>query len=231
MAPTRIHFREELEQLEADALGGLDLVADLLERTVDALAHHDTGVASQVVELDDVVDTRYSAVHDGLISLMARQTPVATDLRLVAALLHVAGHFERMGDQCVNVAKLVLAERREGPSGHEQMVARLVRMGRAAREQVLAAKRAFAERDVAAAEALVGMDDEIDALNRECFRGALDLAADEASREWAMHMLLAARALERIGDNAVDVGEQLSFVVTGAYEEFEDASHPVVNGT
>ena len=231
MAPTRIHFREELEQLEADALGGLDLVADLLERTVDALARHDAALASEVVELDDVVDARYSAVHDGLISLLARQTPVATDLRLVAALLHVAGHFERMGDQCVNVAKLVLAERREGPSGHEQMVERLVRMGRAARDQVLAAKRAFAERDVAAAEALVGTDDEIDSLNRECFRGALDLAADESSREWAMHMLLAARALERVGDNAVDVGEQLSFVVTGAYEEFEDASHPVANGT
>ena len=164
-------------------------------------------------------------MHEGVISLLARQTPVATDLRLVAALLHVAGHFERMGDQCVNVAKLVAAEQGGRPPGAGEMVSRLARMGEFAREQVIEAKQAFVTRDVERAERLVTLDDRIDLLNRECFDVALRLAADDGAREWAMHMLLAARALERVGDNAVDVGEQLAFVVTGTYAEFEDASH------
>lgn len=227
MAPTRVAFREELEQLERDALGGLDLVAQMLDPTLDALERSDADMAEQVIAGDDVVDQRFLAVHDGVISLLARQTPVATDLRLVAALLHVAGHFERMGDQCVNVAKLVRAEQGRGrPPGADEMLARLVQMGRLGQHQVVEAKEAFVARDVARAEALVQADDAIDDLNRECFGVALRLAADDRSREWAMHMLLAARALERVGDNAVDVGEQLAFVVTGTYVEFEDASQP-----
>jgi phosphate transport system protein len=226
MAPTRVLFREELAQLERDAMGGLDLVAELLEPTLVALEGCDAAVAAQVIAGDDRVDARFLAVHEGVISLMARQTPVATDLRLVAALLHVAGHFERMGDQCVNVAKLVAAEEGSGrPWGADQMLGRLVEMGGLARDQVLEAKHAFVARDLARAQALVTTDDAIDKLNRECFDVALRLAADERSREWAMHMLLAARALERVGDNAVDVGEQMAFVVTGTYAEFEDASH------
>jgi phosphate transport system protein len=88
------------------------------------------------------------------------------------------------------------------------------------------AKRAFADRDVELAHDLVRQDDVVDNLNRECFRLALEIGDDTDRREWAMTMLLGARAIERIGDNAVDIGEQVAFVVTGLFREFEDASHP-----
>jgi phosphate transport system protein len=73
---------------------------------------------------------------------------------------------------------------------------------------------------------LVRQDDVVDNLNRECFRLAIEIGDDPDRREWAMTMMLAARSLERIGDNAVDIGEQVAYVVTGLFQEFEDASHP-----
>jgi phosphate transport system protein len=100
-------------------------------------------------------------------------------------------------------------------------------MGRQANIQIAQAKEAFASRDEALAQDLVRQDDLIDRLNRECFTIALDIGDDHDRREWAMTMLLAARAIERIGDNAVDVGEQVAFIVTGLFREFEDASHPI----
>jgi phosphate transport system protein len=102
----------------------------------------------------------------------------------------------------------------------------IARMGGQARVQVIQCKQAFERRDVALAQDLVRQDDEIDRLNREVFRLALEIGDDADTREWAMHMMLIARCLERIGDNAVDIGEQTAFVVTGLFREFEDASHP-----
>jgi phosphate transport system protein len=88
------------------------------------------------------------------------------------------------------------------------------------------AKKAFEGRDVELARDLVRQDDLIDNLNKECFKIAVQVGDDADVREWAMTMMLVARALERIGDNAVDIGEQVAFVVTGLFREFEDASHP-----
>jgi phosphate transport system protein len=99
-------------------------------------------------------------------------------------------------------------------------------MGRQTKTLIAQAKRAFEERDVEMAQDLVRQDDVVDDLNRDCFRLALEIGDDVDKREWAMTMLLAARALERTADNAVDIGEQVAFVVTGLFREFEDASHP-----
>jgi phosphate transport system protein len=222
---TRIQFHEELAELEHQALGGLDLVVSALERTMEALEKSDPELAAIVIEDDDRIDGRYLEVHQGVLSLLARQAPVASDLRLIAAVLDVIKHFERMGDQCVNVAKLIRTQGSDAPV-QKEILARILQMGRQARVLVLQAQRAFAERDVHLAEDLVRQDDEIDRLNRECFQLALEVGDDQNAREWAMYMMLAARALERIGDNAVDIGEQTAFVVTGLFEEFQDASHP-----
>jgi phosphate transport system protein len=164
-------------------------------------------------------------VHQGILSLLALQAPVATDLRLVAALLHVIKHVERMGDQCVNIAKLVPLAGHEPPAD-ERMLRNIATMGEQAGRQVVQCKQAFERRDVALAQDLVRQDDEIDRLNRDCFHLALEIGDDPDTREWAMHMMLVARCIERIGDNAVDIGEQTAFVVTGLFREFEDASHP-----
>jgi phosphate transport system protein len=223
--PTRLHFQEELQELERQALGGLDMVVSAIDRTTEALRHQDVELAGLIIDDDDRIDGRYLEVHQGILSLLARQTPVATDLRLVAALLDVIKYVERMGDQCVNIAKLIPLAGHEPPA-HDELLDRLDRMGRQASSQVAQAKQAFANRDVALAEDLVRQDDVIDGLNRECFRLALELGDDPDVREWAMHMMLVARWIERIGDNAVDIGEQTAFVVTGLFREFTDASHP-----
>jgi len=223
---TRTHFQEELAGLERSALGGLDLVALALDRALETVQNQDIELASMVIADDDRIDGRYLEVHQGILSLLALQAPVAGDLRVVAALLHVIKHVERMGDQCVNMAKLVPLDGHQPPSD-PRMLELIQRMGDQARRQVIQCGQAFDRRDVEMAEDLVRQDDEIDRLNREVFHTALELGDEADRREWAMHMMLVGRCIERIGDNAVDIGEQTAFVVTGLFREFEDASHPV----
>jgi phosphate transport system protein len=225
MPEVRVEYQEELEQLEASGLGGLDLASAALGRTLEAVEHQDVELAQLVVADDDRIDGRYLEVHQSLITLLATQSPVATDLRLISALLHVLKNVERMGDQCVNVCKLIPLTGNEPPADHE-MLDLIVTMGGHARTLIGQSKLAFEQRSVEMARDLVRQDDAIDDLNRECFRLALEIGDDADRREWAMTMLLAARAIERIGDNAVDIGEQVAFVVTGLFREFEDASHP-----
>lgn len=226
MTEIRIQYQEELNRFEEQALDAFDLVVRALDRTLEAVEHQDLELAELVAADDDRIDGRYLEVHQGLITLLATQSPVATDLRLISALLHVIKNAERMGDQCVNICKLIpLAG--TNPPAEPDLIRRILEMGAQARVQIIQAKRAFADRDEASAQDLVRQDDLIDKLNRECFVVALEIGDEIDRREWAMTMLLAARAIERIGDNAVDVGEQVAFVVTGLFREFEDASHPI----
>ena len=195
-----------------------------IDRSLEALEHQDVELAEMIVADDDRLDGRFLEVHQGILSLLALQAPVAGDLRLVAALLHTIKHIERMGDQCVNVAKLIPITGWEPPVDDE-LLATILRMGRQARSEVVQCKRAFVERDVALAEDLVRQDREINRANREVFRRAIDIGDDPDTREWAMTMVMVARAFERVGDNAVDIGEQVAFVVSGLFREFSDSSH------
>jgi|HubBroStandDraft_2_1064218.scaffolds.fasta_scaffold04412_7 phosphate transport system protein len=225
-AQGRAHFQAQLRELEENALGGLDLIVEQLDRVLESLHHQDVELAQMVIADDDRVDGRYLEVHQGILSLLALQAPVAGDLRLVAALLHMIKHIERMGDQCVNIAKLIPLSGHEPPV-HREMLDALAKMGAFARSEVIQSKAAFAARDVGLAEDLVRQDREINRLNRDIFRLAIEIGDDPDTREWAMHMTLVARALERIGDNAVDIGEQVAFVVTGLFREFSDSSRPL----
>ena len=220
----RQRFKDELASLEEHTLGALDLVTMQIDRSLEALEHQDVELAEMIVADDDRLDGRFLEVHQGILSLLALQAPVAGDLRLVAALLHTIKHIERMGDQCVNIAKLIPITGWEPPVDDE-LLATILRMGRQARSEVVQCKRAFAERDVALAEDLVRQDREINRANREVFRRAIDIGDDPDTREWAMTMVMVARAYERIGDNAVDIGEQVAFVVSGLFREFSDSSH------
>jgi phosphate transport system protein len=222
---TRIHYQEELESLEARALDGLDLVVGQLDRAVEAVEHQDTELAELVIANDDVIDGRYLEIHQSILTLLATQAPVATDLRLISALLHLMKAIERMGDQCVNIGKLIPIAGHEPPAD-ERIVKDIVTMGKQVKTQISQCKRAFEGRDVDMARDLVRQDDVVDNLNKEIFRIALEIGDDHDRREWAMTMILVARAIERIGDNSVDIGEQVAFVVTGLFREFQDASHP-----
>jgi len=221
----RAEYLEELANLEASALGGLDLVNGALGRTLEAVERQDVELAQIVVADDDRIDGRYLEVHQALITLLATQSPVATDLRLISSLLHVLKNIERMGDQCVNICKVIPISGNEPPAD-EEMVRLILTMGRQTKTLILQAKRAFEERDVEMAQDLVRQDDVVDNLNKEIFKIAIEIGDDVDRREWAMTMILVARAIERIGDNAVDIGEQVAFIVTGLFREFQDASHP-----
>lgn len=219
MPEARLHFQQEVHELEAQALGGLDMVVGMLDSALEALEHGDAELAALVIADDDRVDDRYLEVHQGVLSLLARQAPVAGDLRVVAALLHLVKHLERIGDQCTNIAKMVPLLGHHPPTDAE-MVEMIRAMAAQARSQVRQARQSFALRDADLALDLTRQDDLIDRLNRQIFHRAIEVGGVDADlREWAMSMILVARALERIGDNAVDIGEQTVFVVTGLFRE------------
>jgi phosphate transport system protein len=196
----------------------------MLRAALNALEQRDIELADEVIAFDDQVDEIYLAVEHGIESLLARQTPVAADLRLVLAVLHVNLHLERMADYCVTIAKLVKLTADLAP------VARLIEgfeeMGARAEEMIKVALSSFADRDVAAAESLIVLDELIDRANRRVVDQVLELGADPELREWGMRMILVSRCLERVGDHAVDVGEQTAYLATAEFREFTDASHP-----
>lgn len=218
-------FHGELDAIEATVLSMFDLAAAMTERAVESVLNQDIELAEMVVASDDKIDGRYLDANQSLLNLIALQAPVASDLRLIAALLQTSNHVERMGDLAVNVAKSVpLAG--ESPAVDAEILGIIERMGPQAISQINQAKIALANRDADLAENLVKEDDIIDDLNREIFRRAIVVGTDEERREWAMLMVLIGRHLERIGDNCVDIGEQTAFVVTGEFREFTDASRP-----
>jgi phosphate transport system protein len=223
MQETRHQFRLDLKELERQVLGGLDLVTQQLDRAMESISYQDVELATMVVADDDRIDGRYIEVHQGILSLLARQAPVAGDLRIVAALLHVIRCIERMGDQCANIAKLVPLSGYEAPKDKD-LLDMIERMGTLARSQVSEAREALGTRNVELAQDLARQDEQIDRINREVFRRAVEIGDDPDVREWGMFMILVARCLERIGDNTVDIAEQVVFVVTGLFREMADTA-------
>jgi len=223
MAETRVGFHEQLAELEREALSTADLAGTALGQAIEAVIEHDIELAGMVIDNDDRIDGRYLDVHQGVLSLLARQAPVASDLRLVAAILSAIMHIERIGDLCVNISKLVPLMGHT-PTGGDQILAKIQQAGIQARDQVEQARLAFAERRLDLAEDLLPRDDVIDQLNRDIFYAAAEIVGDTGAREWAAHATLIARYLERIGDHTVDIGEQIAFVISGEFREFTDAS-------
>ena len=223
MMQTRHSYREGLKTLEDQALDALDLVAAQLSRALDALVYQDVELAGIVVAADRSIDRCYLELHDRAVTLLARQAPVAGDLRLVAAVLQVIRCIERMGEQCVNIAKLVPLSGYESPKDKE-ILDRVERMGKLAHGQVTQVKEALRARHVLLARDLAREDEQINLLNREVFHRAVAIGDDPDVREWTMFMILVARCLERIGDNTVDIGEQVAFVVTGLFRGVRSVS-------
>jgi len=219
----RVTFQEELDQLEASLQEEGALVLRVLRGALNALGQRDVELADDVIAFDDDVDRRYLEIEETIQSLLARQTPVATDLRLVLALLHVNLHLERMADYSVTIAKLtkLVAD----VEGDPMLMQTLQEMGDRAEEMIRVALDAFANRDLAAAESLVDLDELIDRSNRRFVERVVEVVGEPGLREWVLRMVIVSRTLERIGDHAVDIGEQAAFLATGEFREFTDASH------
>jgi phosphate transport system protein len=221
----RISFSEELSQLEAALQEEGDLVLRALRSALNALARGDEELADEVISFDDEVDRRYIEIESGVQSLLARQTPVAGDLRLVLAILRVNLHLERMADYCVTVAKLT--KLMGGLNVTDDRIASSIEdMGQRAEQMIRVAMDAFATRDPDKAQTLVDLDELIDRANRHASEDVLSLGSDPEEREYGLRMLVVSRCVERIGDHAVDIGEQVAYLVTGEFREFTDASHP-----
>ena len=220
----RASFHEELEQLESAIQEEGDLVLRALRSALNALARGDDELADEVIGFDDEIDRRYLAIETGVQSLLARQTPVATDLRLVLAILRVNLHLERMADYCVTVAKLTKLMGDLDVSD-DRILDSLEDMGHRAEQMIRVALDAFADRDVEKATSLNELDDLIDRANRQAVDDVLSLGDSPEEREYGLRMLVISRCVERIGDHAVDIGEQIAFVVTGELRELTDASH------
>jgi phosphate transport system protein len=220
----RVTFQEELDQLEASLQEEGALVLRVLRGALNALAQRDVELADEVIAFDDDVDRRYVEIEETIESLLARQTPVATDLRLVLAMLHMNLHLERMADYSVTIAKLtkLVAD----VEGDPMLLQSLQEMGERAEEMIRVALDSFSNRDLAGAESLVDLDELIDRSNRRFVERVVEVVGEPGMREWVLRMVIVSRTLERIGDHAVDIGEQTAYLLTAEFREFTDASHP-----
>ncbi|HEU5213669.1 MAG TPA: phosphate signaling complex protein PhoU [Gaiellaceae bacterium] len=222
MSPTRISLQEDLDTLQATLLEEGELCARAIRGAIQAVRERDPELADDVIAFDDEVDARYLSIENGIESLLARQTPVATDLRLVLAILHINLSLERMADLCVNIAKLTKLVYMVPPD--TKLIEAFDEMGARGEEMLRLALDAFVRRDVEAAEQLTELDELIDRANRRAVHHLLALGSNRELREWGLRMIVVSRCLERVGDNAVDIGEQVAYLVTGEFREFTDAS-------
>jgi len=220
----RVTFQVELDQLEATLQEEGSLVLRALRGAMNALAQRDVELADELIAFDDDVDGLYVQIEQEIESLLARQTPVASDLRLVLAMLHINLHLERMADYCVTIAKLtkLVADVEPDPA----LLQSLEEMGERAEEMIRVALDSFANRDLAGAESLVDLDELIDRSNRRFVERVVEIVGDPEMREWVLRMVIVSRTIERIGDHAVDIGEQTAYLLTAEFREFTDASHP-----
>jgi phosphate transport system protein len=219
----RTEFKQRLDQLEASLQEQGELCLRAVRGAVTALEAQDAELCDEVIAFDDEIDTRYHRIEKFIEETLALETPVASDLRLVLAVLHSAIHLERIGDQSVTIAKLTKLSA-DLETRHD-LVEGLREMGERCEEMVKVALDSFAARDIERAHGLVELDELVDRTNRRVTDKVLEMAASPGLQEWGMRMIVVARCLERIGDNAVDIGEQTAFLVTGEFHEFTDASH------
>ncbi len=218
----RVEYQQSLHSLEADLQELGSVVQRALHGALGALESQDVELCDAVIAFDDEVDARHHGLEIKVTELLAQQSPVASDLRLVLAVLHDSIHLERIGDQSATIAKLtkLAAELEPGL----ELVEGLSEMGDRAEEMLRIALDSFSARDLVRARSLPELDDLIDRTNRRVAQTVLDMADTPGTQEWGLRMIVVARCLERVGDNAVDIGEQTAFVVTGEFHELKSPS-------
>ncbi|MFN8035155.1 MAG: phosphate signaling complex protein PhoU [Acidimicrobiia bacterium] len=210
----RRSFHESLDELRNDVIRLAAMVTEQIGAATQALLDADLAAVEQVIADDKPIDDLAEHIGDRLYVLMARQQPMAGDLRTIITLLRVLPELERSGDLMKNVAK---AARRLYPRELEPKVRGIVdQMGRQATRQMRVAIDAFADADVAEAAALADMDDAMDELTKSMFRTILSsLTPDEGELQKAMQLSLIGRFYERVADHAVNIADRIAFMVGG----------------
>ena len=224
MTEFRSLFHSELNQLEVLLLDMSELAEDQIDNAVEALLQGDAELAHRVVVGDREIDRLYVEVERRWHEVMARQTPVASDLRLMSLILQAGHSLERMGDQASNIAKIV--EATSSLPANRTILLHIREMRSIVVPMVETAMEALVKRDLNLALRLPELDDPADWLNRNMWKEVAACASNPEMLEWAIHMMLVSRALERVGDRAVDIGEQVAFLLTGEQHEFPEGWIP-----
>lgn len=224
MTEFRSLFHSELNQLEVLLLDMSELAEDQIDNAVEALLQGDAELAHRVVVGDREIDRLYLEVERRWHEVMARQTPVASDLRLMSLILQAGHSLERMGDQASNIAKIV--EATSTLPANRTILLHIREMRSIVVPMVETAMEALVKRDLNLALRLPELDDPADWLNRNMWKEVAACASNPEMLEWAIQMMLVSRALERVGDRAVDIGEQVAFLLTGEQHEFPEGWIP-----
>lgn len=209
----RSRFHRELEELEDRLMGVAKQAERMVGDAIEAIRTRDRDLSDQVIQADLMIDQTYIEIQNRWLELMARQQPMGSDLRLMSTILGLNTTLERMGDQCVNIAKLTNISQ-ELPQS-EIIIEEITEMGNLVKPMIRTAVEAFVHRDVELARQLSVMDEPVDRLNRGMYRRVVECGPQQELLEWATRMMMVSRALERIGDQAVDMAEQVYFLVTG----------------
>jgi phosphate transport system protein len=214
MNETRHSYHGQLDDLRVDVVRLGLMATDAIAAGTDAFLEADLAGAERVIAADKAMDELTHSLEERCYTTLARQQPMASDLRMVVAVLRTIHEIERTGDLMVNVAKTT---RRLYPVELPDPIRRLVeRMGQQAAVQLRVAIEAFAESDCVRAVALEDMDDVMDDLQRELFRTIFALGrADEAGLQQMVQVALVGRYYERMADHAVNIGERVRYMVTG----------------
>lgn len=220
MTEFRSRFHAELNELEVLLLDMAGLAENQIIDAVEALVTGDAELAHKVVIEDRRIDHLYVEVERRWHEVMARQTPVASDLRLMSLVLQTGHSLERMGDQASNIAAVV--EITAGLPRNETILLHIREMRAIVVPMLQTAMEALIKRDLNLALRLPELDDPADWINRNMWREVAACGPNPDLLEWAVHMMLVSRALERVGDRAVDIGEQVAFLLTGAFREFPE---------
>ena len=214
MNEIRHTYHGQLDDLRVDVVRLGLMATDAISSGTEAFLEADLAGAERVIAADAALDALTHSLEERCYLTLARQQPMATDLRMVVAVLRTIHEIERTGDLMVNVAKTT---RRLYPVELPDRIRQIVeRMGHQAGVQLRTAIEAFAESDCALATALEDMDDVMDDLQRDLFRTIFALGrADEAGLQQMIQVALVGRYYERMADHAVNIGERVNYMVTG----------------
>jgi phosphate transport system protein len=208
----REQFTQELVDLHAEVVDIVRVVTSATRESVASLITGDVDAANRIIAGDDAIDARCLGVEERVLETIATQFPVARDLRLLQSLTFIAWHLERMADLAVNIAKAT--RRTAGRKGPQTLYDLIQAQGNLVYRVLDATREALENRDLELARKLPELDEPIDHLYKQFFRELARLTEEE-DIEWASSMVLASRYLERLADNAVDIGERIAYLITG----------------
>lgn len=214
-------FLGQIEEVRQEVIDILADVSTVTRQAVRSLVEGDLDAALEIIEGDDEFDRRCLAVEERVISIIATQNPVAVDLRELQSFIIIAFHEERMADLAANVAKAT--KRTYSIRGPQTLYDLIQAQGNLVYRVVEATHEALVNNDLEMAMRLPELDEPIDHLYKQFFRELARIMSED-DLEWASKMVLATRYLERIGDNAVNIGERLAYMITGERDALDASS-------